>query len=83
MCLAVPGRIHEILDEDPLVRWGWVEFGAVRQRVALACVPEARIDDYVLVHAGIAISVMDVKEAEALLETLAALEGDTPDALPG
>lgn len=43
---------------------GVVEFAGVRRRVCLACVPEARAGDYVIVHAGIAISRVDPVEAE-------------------
>ncbi len=69
MCLGVPGRIAE-LREDPLLRTGTVDFGGVRREVCLACVPEAGLGDYVIVHAGFAISRLDEKEAERTLELL-------------
>lgn len=74
MCLAVPGRIVAITDTDPLTRAGQVAFGGVAKSVNLAFVPEARVDDYVVVHAGFAISVLDRAEAERTLATLRELD---------
>jgi hydrogenase expression/formation protein HypC len=70
MCLAVPGRIISIEDGDPLLRSGRVDFGGVVKRVNLAYVPEARIDDYVLVHVGFAISTVDEVEARQVFRYL-------------
>ncbi len=67
MCLAVPGRVIDIEGDDPLLRSGRVSFGGAVKRVALACVPEAAVGDYVLVHVGVAISVVDRAEAEETL----------------
>ena len=60
MCLGVPGRIVErcTVDETALAA-GVVEFDGLRRRVCLELVPEAAIGDYVLVHAGIAITQID------------------------
>ncbi|MDD3799326.1 MAG: HypC/HybG/HupF family hydrogenase formation chaperone [Novosphingobium sp.] len=71
MCLAVPGELLSIEGDDPLTREGRVGFAGVVKRVNLAYVPEALVGDYLLVHAGFAIAVID--EAEAL-RTLAYLE---------
>jgi hydrogenase expression/formation protein HypC len=79
MCLAVPGRIAEILDEDPLFRRGRVDFGGVTKEINLAYVPEAQVDDYVLVHVGFGLSTIDRDEARktlALLRAMGELEGD-------
>ena len=70
MCLAVPGRVISIEDGDPLLRSGRVDFGGVVKRVNLAYVPEARIDDYVLVHVGFAISTVDEIEARQVFNYL-------------
>ncbi len=70
MCLAVPGKIVAILDEDPLTRHGKVDFGGIQKAVNLAFVPEARVGDYVMVHVGIAISVVDEAEAHRVFEYL-------------
>lgn len=69
MCLAVPGEVIAVSDDEPLLRTARVRFGALSKEVALACVPQARVGDYVLVHAGIAIAVLD---AAAAAQTLAA-----------
>lgn len=63
MCLAVPGKIVNIYGDDVL-RSATVTFGEIVRNVSLAYTPEARVGDYVLVHVGSAISVVD--EAEAL-----------------
>ena len=70
MCLAVPGKILEIMDEEPLTRRGRVDFGGILKEVNLALVPEANVGDYVMVHVGIAISVVDEAEAQQVFEYL-------------
>lgn len=69
MCLAVPGKIISIQGED-LSRMGRVSFSGVVKNVSLAYVPEAEIDDYVVVHVGFAISKLDIHEAQQTLEYL-------------
>jgi len=69
MCLAVPGQILSIQGED-LERTGKVSFGGVVKEVNLACVPEARVGDYVVVHVGFALSVVDEAEARKVFEYL-------------
>lgn len=81
MCLGVPGRIVErcTLGEAALAA-GLVEFDGLRRRVCLELVPDAAVGDFVLVHAGIAISLIDAGEAERLLQHLRALhEIDIPE----
>lgn len=69
MCLAIPGQIISISDNnDPLARNGQVNFSGVRKEVSLAYVPEAIINDYVVVHAGFALSVLDEADALASLQ---------------
>lgn len=70
MCLAVPGKLLTIAGDDPLARTGKVSFGGILKEVSLICVPEAKIGDYVMVHAGLAISVLDEEEAARTLEYL-------------
>lgn len=74
MCLAVPGRIIDIADESPLTRTGRVNFGGVTRHVNLSMVPEAAIGDYVLVHAGLAIGVVNPHEAAKTIAYLFHLE---------
>jgi hydrogenase expression/formation protein HypC len=63
MCLAVPGKIVSIENEDDIMRSGKVDFGGIARTINLAFVPDARINDYVLVHAGFAIGMVDEKKA--------------------
>ena len=74
MCLAVPGKVVVLLDAQPPFAAGLVEFAGVRRQVSLACVPEAREGDYVLVHAGVAIACIDSAEAARVLEALEQLD---------
>ncbi|MDJ1179643.1 HypC/HybG/HupF family hydrogenase formation chaperone [Roseofilum sp. BLCC_M91] len=70
MCLAVPGKIISIAGDDPLTKTGRVSFAGVIKEVSLAYVPEAQIDDYVLVHVGFALSIVDQSEAQQTLADL-------------
>jgi len=74
MCLAIPGKITRIDDQDPLLRTGKVSFGGVVKEINLAYVPEAKVGDYVLVHVGFAISVIDEEEAQRVFEYLEQME---------
>jgi len=66
MCLAVPGKLLDVQGDDPLFRSGRVSFGGAVKEVSLACVPEAKVGDYVLVHVGFALSVVDPDEAATI-----------------
>jgi hydrogenase expression/formation protein HypC len=70
MCLAVPGKVIEILGADPLLRSARVSFGGAIKEISLACVPDAVVGDYVLVHVGLALSIVDQQEAETTLRYL-------------
>lgn len=74
MCLAVPGKVVHWLERTSPFATAAVEFGGVRRQVSMACVPEAQTGDFVLVHAGIAISRIDAAEAARVLSTLAELD---------
>ncbi len=65
MCLAVPARIERMEGQRAVVSLGGVE-----RQASLALVPEARVGDYVLLHAGFAIQVVDAEEAARTLELL-------------
>ena len=73
MCLAVPGKIISMTGDDFLNRTGCVEFAGISKEVSLAYVPEAQLDDYVIVHAGFAISIVDQQEAQQSLQAFAQL----------
>lgn len=66
MCLAVPGCVLSICGDDPMSRLGRVDFGGIVKEINLAFAPEASIGDYVLVHAGFAIAVIDAAEADRI-----------------
>lgn len=71
MCLAVPGKILSIDDSNgELVRTGKVSFGGIVKEVSLAYTPEAKIDDYVIVHVGFALNTIDETEAMKVFEYL-------------
>ena len=70
MCLAVPGKIISVDDSPALMRTGKVNFGGTLKEVNLAYVPEAAPGDYVLVHVGFALSVVDESEANQVFEYL-------------
>lgn len=70
MCLAIPGRIVTIVDDGPLTRRGKVDFAGVTREVNLTFVPEASVGSYVIVHVGVALSVVDEREAERVFEYL-------------
>jgi len=73
VCLAVPGRVISVTEEDGLLRRGTVDFGGVTKEVSLACVPEAAVGQYVLVHVGLAIGTIDEAEARRVFEYLDAI----------
>jgi hydrogenase expression/formation protein HypC len=76
VCLAVPGRVDAVEDEDGL-RMAVVDFGGLRKRVCLETLPEAREDDWILVHAGFGLQVLDARAAETMR---AGLGGEAPEA---
>jgi len=71
MCLAVPGKIVSIIGDEAMQKTGKVSFGGIVKEISLAYVPEAKVGDYVIVHVGFALSIVD---EEAALQTLADLE---------
>jgi hydrogenase expression/formation protein HypC len=72
MCLAIPGKVVSVRDVDGM-RAARVEFGGVTREAYLDYVPEAVVGDYVVVHAGFAISRIDAEEARRTYELLAEL----------
>ncbi|WP_119352467.1 HypC/HybG/HupF family hydrogenase formation chaperone [Azohydromonas sediminis] len=67
MCLALPARIVELQTADQAV----VELGGVRKSISVALTPQARVGDYVIVHVGHAIGLLDAEEAEKTLALFA------------
>ena len=70
MCLAVPGKIISIEEADSTFRTGRVDFAGIVKNVNLSYVPAAGIGDYVVVHVGFALSIVDEKEAAQVFEYL-------------
>lgn len=70
MCLAVPGKILDVSGTDSIMRTGRVDFGGIVKEINLAYVPEAQVGEYVIVHAGFAISTLDETEANTVFEYL-------------
>jgi hydrogenase expression/formation protein HypC len=73
MCLAVPGKIIERFDDRGLPM-GRVDFGGVTITACLAYVPEAIVGEYVIVHAGFALNVIDEDEAQKTLALFREIE---------
>lgn len=73
MCLAIPGRVVRWLNRDTTFAQAEVEFEGVRRTCHMACVPDAEEGDYVIVHAGVAISRLDEEEARRTLKDFARL----------
>ena len=71
MCLSIPGKLIEIVAElDPTFRIGKVDFEGIKKEVNLSMVPEAKIGDYVLVHVGAAISIINEEQAKETFDLI-------------
>ena len=84
MCLSIPGKLIEITAQlDEIFRVGRVSFDGVVKEVSLTLVPEAKVNDYVMVHVGAAISIVDEEEAKITFDLLKQLgelhDLDTPE----
>jgi hydrogenase expression/formation protein HypC len=75
MCLAIPGKIERITGDEPLSRVGKINFGGVVKEASLAYVPEARVGDYVIVHVGFALGIVDEAEAHKSFDYLKQMDG--------
>jgi hydrogenase expression/formation protein HypC len=74
MCLAIPAKIISLTDnDDDLQRMARVDFSGVQKDISLAYLPEAKVGDYVIVHAGLALSLLDEDEAQITLAAFADL----------
>ena len=90
MCLGIPGEIVSIeqeADQGALLQ-GLVSFAGVRKQICLAYVPEAHVGDFVIVHAGFALGLINPQEAREVFALLEELEPDlnlavTPDPQTG
>ena len=75
MCLAIPGKLLEVVTEESNWKTGRVSFGGIVKEVNLTYVPEARVGDYVIVHVGFAISKVEASEARKVFDYLKEMEG--------
>ncbi|MCU0719031.1 MAG: HypC/HybG/HupF family hydrogenase formation chaperone [Pirellula sp.] len=74
MCLAIPGQVVHWIQKDPPFCQADVVFMGVKRRCNLSFVPEANEGDYVIVHAGVAISIIDAEQAGRILSELQKIE---------
>ena len=72
MCLAIPARLIEKRDHDQAL----VDLGGIRKPVSIALVPEVQVGDYVIVHVGHAIGILDPEEAQKTLALFAQLQAE-------
>ncbi len=71
MCLAIPGKVISIEDTiESVFQIGKVSFSGITKKINLSLVPEAKIGDYVLVHVGVAVSIVDEEEAKKTMNFL-------------
>jgi len=89
MCLGVPGKVVSITRHELGMQMGRVQFGGIQKEVCLSFLPEIQVGEYVIVHAGFAISQVDEEEAAKTFEILkqmgdlsAELAGEDVDAVP-
>jgi len=70
MCLAIPGKVISVDKSDPVMITGKASFGGVVKDINLAFVPDVEIGDYVIVHAGFALNILDESEAGTVFDYL-------------
>jgi len=75
MCLGVPGKVIKIMPDQSGMAMGKVDFGGILKEVCLAYVPEVKVGQYVIVHVGFAISIVDEEEAKEVFEYLKQVDG--------
>ncbi len=76
MCLGIPGQITRWIEREPPLSSAEVEFDGIRRVCQMACVPDAEVGDFVIVHAGIAITRIDAEEAKRTFEFLSQIDDD-------
>ena len=84
MCLGIPGMVTQINAPENGLLMGRVNFGGLEREVCLGYTPEVKVGDYVLVHVGFALSVLDPEAAQQLLADLSEIErlGQMAEATP-
>lgn len=85
MCLGIPGKIIELYESNGL-KMGKVDFGGVIREACLEALPDARVGEYTIVHAGFALNLLSEQEAQetlALLREIAAYDDEVGSGIPG
>jgi hydrogenase expression/formation protein HypC len=72
MCLGVPGKILEIYESNSL-RMAKIDFGGVTREACIQTLPDAKVGEYTIIHAGFALSILSEEEAKDTLDALAEL----------
>ena len=75
MCLGVPGELIEFTQNEGLIKTGKVNFGGIIKDVNLSYTPEAEVGNYLIIHVGFAISIIDESEAKKVFEYLQEIDG--------
>ncbi len=72
MCLALPGKVKSIstISESNILNYGNVEFGGIERVINLSCLPEVKIGDFIIAHAGVGLQILDEEEAIKLISDL-------------
>lgn len=76
MCLAMPGIVKSISGDEALERKGIVVFGGVEREINLSCLPDVKVGDYIIAHAGVALQLIDEVEAQKIIADLGQLTGE-------
>jgi len=76
MCLAVPGKVISISEADEFNRMAKVDFGGIKKDISIAFTPEVQVGNYVIVHTGFALSVIDEAEAAKVFEYLKEMDAN-------
>ena len=74
MCLGIPGKVLEIIEQADAMPMGKVEFGGITKDICLVYLPDVEVGDYVLVHVGFAISKIDEQEAQEIFSYVQQIE---------
>lgn len=74
MCLAIPGKVLRWIEKESPFCEAEVQFFGVTRRCNMSCVPDVQVGEYVIVHAGVAITIVDSAAAELLLREMSAPE---------
>ncbi len=76
MCLAIPGKVISITDANSSsqnLKSARVVFGGIEREINISCLPEVKVDDYIIAHAGVGLQVLDEQDALSLIAELQSL----------